>query len=171
MDVQTLRMLVWWIAGGKCPEWWRLLGFSAFLGFSSYCQYTDCTILLGSTHHQSSGGGGSSNLKKPNTPMSKFACQAELQESSPRRLLSTRWKWDKTATSDETFLFPDPDSQFANHQPSVFNVTDLISWWVNFIALCIGVSSTGALAIIMWEERLVWLGANTARPPAVLTPT
>ena len=86
MDVQTLRMLVWWIAGGKCPEWWRLLGFSAFLGFSSYCQYTDCTILLGSTHHQSSRGGGSSNLKKPNTPMSKFACQAELQESSPLRV-------------------------------------------------------------------------------------
>lgn len=118
MDVQTLRMLVWWIAGGKCPEWWRLLGFSAFLGFSSYCQYTDCTILLGSTHHQSSRGGGSSNLKKPNTPMSKFACQAELQESSPLSLLSTRWKWDKTATSDETFLCPDPDSQFANHQPN-----------------------------------------------------
>ena len=116
-------------------------------------------------------GGGSSNLKKPNTPMSKFACQAELQESSPPSLLSTRWKRDKTATSDETFLCPDPDSQFANHQLSVFNVTDLISWWVNFIALCIGVSSTGALAIIMWEERLVWLGANTARPPAVLTPT
>ena len=26
MDVQTLRMLVWWIAGGKCPEMMKIVG-------------------------------------------------------------------------------------------------------------------------------------------------
>ena len=171
MDVQTLRMLVWWIAGGKCPEMMKIV---EILGIPRILLILSIYWLYYPQRY----------TPQEQQRRRKFQSQ-ETQHTNEQiclssritgviaslSLLSTRWKWDKTATSDETFLCPDPDSQFANHQLSVFNVTDLISWWVNFIALCIGVSSTGALAIIMWEERLVWLGANTARPPAVLTPT
>ena len=74
-DAKNVGLMNSWVE--NVQKWWRLLGFLAFLGFSSYCQYTDCTIL---TVHIISRGGSS---KKLNTPMSKFACQAELQESSP----------------------------------------------------------------------------------------
>ena len=146
MDVQTLRMLVWWIAGGKCPEMMKIVGILGIprilLILSIYWLYYPQPAL-----HKNRRGEGSSNLKKPNTPMSKFACQAELQESLPSCLLSTRWKWDKTATSDEGFCV-----RILTHNLQTTNRLCLMSRTLSpdelilLLSLSpgIGVSSTGA---------------------------
>ena len=60
-DAKNVGLMNSWVE--NVQKWWRLLGFLAFLGFSSYCQYSDCTIL---TVHIISRGGSSKKLNTPN---------------------------------------------------------------------------------------------------------
>ena len=143
MDVQTPRMLVWWIAGRKCPEMMKIVGILGIpwilLILSIYWLYYPQPAVQQWRRKF--------NLKNLNTPMSKFACQAELQESSPPCPLGE----NETTVRQLTRLFvPGSWLTICNlHQPSVCLMSRTLSpdEFILLVSVCWGgngVSSTGA---------------------------
>ena len=131
--MQTPRMLVWWIAGGKCPEMMKIVGILGIpwilLILSIYWLYYPASThylqrrKFQETQHTNEQICLSSRI----TGVIAFLVSCPLGENE-RQL----------ATTDESFCARSLTHNLRTAATvCLFNVTDLISWWVNFIGLCV----------------------------------